>query len=386
MIRFYDLAGVLSIPEEEWESACDKALEGDPAACFKLAMIHLHVHDCEDYMEAAHKLLLKASEGGVADADAAIAMLMLKGQLEPYEPLKGIKILEQAIHNKSALGVVYQLRNIIYGRYGYKENPEMVLKTVDGLIEMEENPYWYGLKGEVLLSIGKVIESEKWFEKAVEGGLVTYYSDLAIARGSDDDGNYRDLEAFRNTAIKGQEAGNPVCFYFCALQSIDDYFDIDPDDKEYREEYRSLIIGGLENNLSCCESNSFELLGDIYREGMIDTPVDKNKAWECYLGGSEFYLVTCFEKMYEMLQTKEIELSNMSNEDAMDLCMINGARLHSKRLIVETVNAYRRGRLTRFAKEIEMYHIPAYDAIPDDEPLYDEDEYPDDDGRFDAWA
>ena len=75
----------------------------------------------------------------------------------------------------------------------------------------------------------------------------------------------------------------------------------------------------------------------------------------------------------------------VADAEAMDLCMINGARLHNASLLVATVEAYRHGRLTRFAREIEMFHIPAYDAIPDDEPL-DEDEDIDDDGRFDAWA
>jgi hypothetical protein len=90
--------------------------------------------------------------------------------------------------------------------------------------------------------------------------------------------------------------------------------------------------------------------------------------------------------MYDMLQTNEIQLGQMSNEEAMDLCMINGARLHDARLLVATVEAYKHGRLTQFAREIEMFHIPAYDAIPDDEPLDDEEEGPDDDGRFDAWS
>ena len=34
---------------------------------------------------------------------------------------------------------------------------------------------------------------------------------------------------------------------------------------------------------------------------------------------------------------------------------------------------------------MRKFHIPAYDAIPDDGTL-DEDEDIDDDGRFDAWA
>ena len=386
MIRFYDLGGIHSIPEEELELINNQAQEGDPAACFKLAMVHLHLHDCEDYLEESRKLLIKASEGGVADADAAIAMMMIKGQLEPYEPLKAIKLLENAILRKSALGIVYQLRNIIYGRYGYKENPEMVMKTVDGLLEMEENPYWYGLKGEVLFRVGRIIESEEWFEKAVNGGLITYYSDWAVSRGCDDEGDYRDYEAYCSTALEGNDAGDPVCFYYYVVGCMENYYDIDPEDKEGRDNFRSLVIEGLEENLVRCEPNSFELLGDIYKEGQIGVMVDKNKAWDCYLRGSEFYNAACFEKMYEMLLTNEISLAKMSNEDAMDLCMINGARLHSKKLIVETVNAYKRGRLTRFAGEIEMYHIPAYDAIPDDEPLDDEDDYPDDDGRFDPWA
>ena len=386
MIRYYDLGGVISIPQEELDLISDKAKEGDPVACCKRALVHIRLHDCDDYLEKAQQLLLKASEGGVADADAAIAMMMIKGQLEPYEPSKAIRLLESAILRKSVLGVVFQIRNTIYGRYGYKENLEMALKTVDGLLETEENPYWYGLKGEVLCRMGKVIESEQWFEKAVKGGLITYYSDLAIARGSDDEGNYRDYDAFCNTALEGNEAGDPVCFYFYALECIDNYYDIDPDDKESRDQFRSLVLEGLEENIMRREPLSAELLGDIYREGRIDVPVDKDKAWRYYLLGSEFYVASCFEKMYNMLDTNEIKLVNMSNEDAMDICMINGARQHSKRLISETVNAYRRGRLTQFAREIEMFHIPAYDAIPDDEPLDDEEDYPDDDGRFDPWA
>ena len=89
--------------------------------------------------------------------------------------------------------------------------------------------------------------------------------------------------------------------------------------------------------------------------------------------------------MYEMLEADEISLANMSNEEAMDLCMINGARQHSSKLLIATVEAYKHGRLTCFAREIEMFHIPAYEALPD-EDFEDEYEELDDDGRFDAWA
>lgn len=51
----------------------------------------------------------------------------------------------------------------------------------------------------------------------------------------------------------------------------------------------------------------------------------------------------------------------------------------------DAVAAYTEGCLTKYASEMEIVHIPAFDA--DDEDVdSDEDDYPDDDGRFDAYA
>ena len=56
MKRFYNLAGILSLSEEEKELINRQAQEGDPVACFKQAEIYLHLHECEDYATAAHDL------------------------------------------------------------------------------------------------------------------------------------------------------------------------------------------------------------------------------------------------------------------------------------------------------------------------------------------
>lgn len=384
MIRYYDLAGVVSIPEEELEIVENQSFEGDPTACFKMAMVYLHRHPCDDYIEQAHELLKTASAGGVADADAAIGMMMFKGQIEPYDPLQAAKVIEKAILNKSVLAVAFQLRNILYGRYGYKQNTEKAAEMVDQLMETMPNPYWYGLKGEVLAYQNKNIESEEWFEQAVNAGLVSYYSDLAIARGLDDECIFRDYDAFSQTALEGGEAGDAMCFYHYVLTRIPEYDDIE--DPDTREEYRSLIIAGLEEKAELSHAMSMELLGDIYKDGMMDIPVDHSKAWSYYVQGSEYYRDSCFEKMYDMLEADQITLGSMSKDEAMDLCMINGARLHNRNLLIATVGAYRHGRLTQFAREIELYHIPAYEALPDEDPFDFEDEDLDDDGRFDAWA
>ena len=385
MRRFYTLAGILSLSDEEKELIRQQALEGDPVACYKLAEIHLHLHECEDYVSSAQELLQKASEGGVADADATIAIMMFRGEIEPFDPVVAAKRLEKAINNRSDRGIAFQLRNLLYGRYGYEQNIVLVRQTLDQLLSQGEDPYWYALMGDVLMAEGKIVESQQWYEKAVAGGENSVYADLAVARGINDDYSFRDYEAYNDTLMEGNDAMDPMCMYYFILDKIESYYDIDPDDTQARDEYREMIIHALELNTEWCHPMSMELLGDIYREGKIDIPVDLVRAWEYYLRGSEFMNASCFEKMYDMLLTNEIQLDRMSNEEAMDLCMINGARLHEARLLVETVEAYKHGRLTRFAREIEMFHIPTYEAISDDEPL-DEDEEIDDDGRFDSWA
>ena len=385
MRKFYTLAGILSVSEEEKESIRQQALEGDPVACYKLAEIHLHLHECEDYVASAQELLQKASEGGVADADATMAIMMFRGEIEPFDPVAAVKHLEKAINNRSDRGTAFQLRNLLYGRFGYEQNIVLVRQTLDQLLSQGEDPYWYALMGDVLMAEGKIVESQQWYEKAVAGGETSVYADLAVARGINDDYTFRDYEAYNDTLMEGNDAMDPMCMYYFILDKIESYYDIDPDDTQARDEYREMIIHALELNTEWCHPMSMELLGDIYREGKIDIPVDLVRAWEYYVRGSEFMNASCFGKMYDMLSANEIQLGQMSKEEAMDLCMINGARLHNASLLVATVEAYRHGRLTRFAREIEMFHIPAYDAIPDDEPL-DEDEEIDDDGRFDAWA
>ena len=386
MRKFYNLAGILSLSETDKELIRQQAKEGDPVASYKLAEIYLHLHECDDYISSAHELLQRASEGGVADADAEIAIMMFRGEIEPFDPVAAAKLLENAINNGSDLGAAFQIRNLLYGRYGYEQNIDLVKSTLEMLLSEDEDPYWCAFMGDVLMAEGKIVESQQWYEKAVAGGENSAYADLAVARGINDDYSFRDYEAYNDTLMEGNDAMDPMCMYYFILDKIESYYDIDPEDIQARDEYREMITHALELNTEWCHPMSMELLGDIYREGKIDIPVDPIKAWEYYFQGSEFMQASCFEKMYDMLLTNEIQLGHMSNEEAMDLCMINGARLHNAKLLVATVEAYRHGRLTRFAREIEMFHIPAYDAIPDDEPLGGEEEGPDDDGRYDPWA
>ena len=383
MRQFYTLASVCRISSEETDLICDQAEAGDPVACYKEAQLLLAWHSDENYAELARELLEKAQAGGVADADVALASMYFWGEIEPYDPAKGERLLQKALEAKNEYAAYFYLKNIIFGRHGYKQNLELADKTLDAFLADGENPYWYQLKGDVLFNAGRIVDSAAWYEKAVVGGVLEAYGDLALARGLDDNGEVRDWDRYLETLYEGAEH-DPLSLYYIGLVKCQEYLDLE--DEEEKEALRALIISLFDSAAESCQSVAHAYLGDMYREGLCDVEVDLQRAWTYYVEGSKRYNAACFEKMYEMLEMGEIELGKLSREEAMELCMVNGARLQSKRLLVAAVEAYKQGRLTRFASEMEMYHLPAYDAIPDDEPLDDEDEEMDDDGRFDAWA
>lgn len=383
MREFYTDMGVRQCVNADDIDMLDKlAQTGDPIACYKLAKVDLAYRFEQDSVDTAYGLLKKAQAGGVVEADVEIALMYFRGEIEPYNPKEGERLLMSALEKKNEYAAYVYLMNLIFGRYGYSVEVDLADRTLDALMVQSDNPHWYRLKGDTQLAMKNIHEAEQWYKKAVESGIVEAYSDLAIVRGLDDEGEITDWAVYTATIEEGADKGDMLSLHFMTLNLCSAYDEIDPDDKEERDSCRESIIECLE----CCNIGmSYKLLGDIHREGQYGVTVDYLKAWEYYEKGARFNMASCYEKMHDMLRCKEVTGEN--SEETMYVYALLGARLQSKRMIVETVEAYKRGHLTQFAAEIEMYHIPAYNAIPDDEELDDdEDELPDDDGRYDAWA
>lgn len=383
MREFYTDMGVRQYVNADDIDVLDELAQADdPVACYKLAKVDLAYRFEQDSVDTAYGLLKKAQAGGVVEADVEIALMYFRGEIEPYNPKEGERLLMSALEKKNEYAAYVYLMNLIFGRYGYSVEIDLADRTLDALMAQSDNPHWFRLKGDTQLAMKNIREAEEWYKKAVDGGVVDAYSDLAIVRGLDDGGEIADWDVYTSTIEEGADKGDMLSLHFMTLNLCSAYDEIDPDDKEERDSCRESIIECLE----CCNIGmSYKLLGDIYREGQYGVTVDYLKAWEYYEKGARFNMASCYEKMHDMLRCKEVTGEN--SEETMYVYALLGARLQSKRMIVETVEAYKRGHLTQFAAEIEMYHIPAYNAIPDDEELDDdEDELPDDDGRYDAWA
>ena len=143
MRQFYILSGVRLISSEESDKIIDMAEAGDPVACYKYAQIHLAWHLTDNYIKDARELFEKALAGGVEDANVALALMYLNGEIEPYDPAEGHRLLEKSLENKNEYAAYIHLKNIIFGNNGYKKDLKKADDVLNALLAEGDNPYWY---------------------------------------------------------------------------------------------------------------------------------------------------------------------------------------------------------------------------------------------------
>ena len=340
--------------------------KGNPYATYALGRYHLIVQPDEDSLEKAERMYNYAYKHGIADAGAALSIALRYGRFGYIDRRRSHELFIEALEKDSRLAAYRQLNNIIFGDNGIEKNPGKALTIVNGLIETdgEEEPNWAFLKGVVIADIYGDASSIPYFQKAISVGSIGAISVYPYTLMDEDDQNMG-KEAFVNALKEGMEKDVHDCFYSYA-------FEVDNDD----EEVRNLLHKAHELG----STQATRLLGDIYQAMAEEDEDNYLKAWEYYNTGARHGSGECMEKLFDMAEKGDVEIS----EQRKGYIAICGARLESQKLINAVVEAYKHGRLTEFAAEIEQYYIPAY--APDFEEEMEEEELPDDDGRYDAFV
>ena len=358
MRRFYTLAGVRNISDKEIRVIRRKAKSGDPVACYQLAQLEMAWHWEENYAEVADDLLLIAQNGGVEDAYILKALMLYRGEGE-YNPEKAESLIAAGFDKRNEYAMFTQLTNVIYGRFGHEKKLEVADNILKMLLDNDDCPHWHMLRGDALYALGKREEAVYHYEQALEGGLTEVYGDLAIARGVELDGTLVDWDGMMDTLAEGNEVADVASMYYTALEDCSQYEQCEDDETEMKDTLRELILTYLQECSDYKHIGANELLGDIYREGLYDVPVNYRKAYDHYSMGANYNGGSCYSKLHQMLSNGELSLRS-GKQEALDLFALLGARLHEEDMIIETIKAYRAGRLAEHAEEIEKYHLPAY--------------------------
>ena len=383
MRNFLSNIYVRNLSYEQVQEIYEKADEGNPQACFQKALVLLAWRDEEDWAKSAHKLLLKAKAGGVIDAEAVIADMIRYGELEKSDFARSKKLLEKSLAKGSEFAAKYHIENLLYGLCGTVEDPEAALEFIDNLLAQSDNPMWYYYKGLAIERTDCLSAAKEWYNKALEWGVAEAIADYATAVGFDDEYEMEDQDAYEKILDEGCKINNPMCKYLKARLQGARWYDLPDENDEEKEELLDDILDNLESAATLGLAEASLWLGHIYKEGLYDLETDLEQAWAWYEDGAQFRSGECYEAMYAMA-VQGLLHSPQEGRKIADLCAIKGARCGSRMMLRAAVEAFYDGRLTSYASEIEEYYIPVYTLLGDDEG--DDEEYDEDDGRYDAWS
>ena len=383
MRNFLSNTYVRNLTFEQVDEIYDKADEGNPQACFQKALVLLAWRDEDDWAKSAHKLLLKAKAGSVIDAEAVIADMIRYGELEKSDFARAKKLLDKSLAKGSEFAAKYHIENLLYGLCGTVEDPEAALEFIDKLLAKSDNPMWYYYKGLAIERTDCLSAAKEWYDKALEWGVAEAIADYATSVGFDDEYEMEDQDAYEKILDEGCKLNNPMCKYLKARLQGAKWYELPPENEEEKDELLDDILDNLESAATLGLAEASLWLGYIYKEGLYDLETDLEQAWAWYDDGAQFRSGECYEAMYAMA-VQGLLHSPQEGRKIADLCAIKGARCGSRMMLMATVEAYYDGRLQGFASEIEDYYIPVYTLLGGEDD--DEEDYDEDDGRYDAWS
>lgn len=349
----------------------------NPYAMFGLGRYYLCTQRDDNSTGKAMGLFDRAWKKGLDEAAVALSMAYDCGDAGVVDRRKAKMLLHKALENSCEFAAKHQIHKMIYGLAGIGKNPQKAMQICIDLVDRQTaelgrenvNPLWYFYSGSAKRAISGCTEGGDEFQMAADAGLIMAWADLAIARSHDRNEKMTDKNAFLSWIRRGADLRDNFCMYFLAMSKVEDYDDM-PKYKQLMAA-RQVVID-LEAAYEAGSGEAAEALGDIFYYGQYGIDENNEMAFSYYAKGALYNSATCYEKMFDMINGHFVDKPLAFR----DLIALHGARAGSRKLMNETVIAHTYGRMEEYSKEIEQLYAP----------VFDDEDYPDDDGRFDADA
>ncbi len=395
-----------------------EAEKGNRYAQYAYARWQSIVRGGEESLWISYRNMQAAADQGLPDAIAGLAMVYEYGDIGTVDWEKADALLTKALSMGSELAKKYQLQELCFGKHYREAQVEKAVELADQYIAQDEaagiavNGYWYYYRAtakERRVGRTRVMDD---YRKALEAGILAAYTDLIVGSGYGDEidalvmtkeyDHYmqQGLQRLSSGAFFLDAAREMRCYdTYKALYNKEDGIERHKLRYNMMQSSHELIHSLFSQAAELCDVSAWEQLGDMYYDGSYGFEQSYEKAFAAYSRGVIYDSAECAEKLWKMMHDHLID----RDLDYVDSIALEGARFGSKRLLAETVIAHQEGRLTEYHDEISKYYEPVFDAPefsldsdeewaatiddmladPDDPDI---DDYPDDDGRYDAWA
>lgn len=408
---------LLLCPHSTMQDLHEEADKGNKYAQYAVARRVCFEADIENALWVSYRQMQAAADQGLPDALAGLAMTYEFGDIGGVNRAKADLLMEQALEAGSELAKIYRLQEWCFGyRFMDAVPPKAVEMATKWIAEDEAkgiapNGAWYYYRACAKeVQAGRLAAKED-YKKALELGMLAAYGDLIISAGyGDSNDTLSQNEEYHDYLLQGMAARYSGAFYMEGARLMrryatmeEKFYDMDISMSNLCDDILTKCHEAIHSLFSQAarmgDVAAWEQVGDMYFEGSYGYEKSYEKAFTCYSNGVTHDSVSCMEKLWKMMHNHLIDRPI----DYIDQVALWGARKDNKRLLAEVVIAKQEGRLSEFADEIEKYYEPIFDApefsLDNDEDWQNTiddlladpddpnpDDYPDDDGRFDAWA
>ena len=325
----------------------------------------------------------KAEAAGIADATYYIAAAWRDGDFGLVNMEEYHKLINQAVDKGSHAAVMQRLRDMMYGNFGSPKDAHGAFEMIDKFVTDSEksgehmDARYYHLLADVAHLLGRNAIADQCYERALENGDISAWYWLTCLRACDEEFHVADFKLMQKMVSEGQAMLAPESYVGLIMMVKED--DYKAYDKKLQEEFTEELKRQLPMAWALGEDLGAYFMGDNYYRGAYGFEKDNEAAWGWYasaaiLGNSAAYL--CMAEMIEAGDAPETYDEEFEWE-----CTLNALRQGEDDVLDDVVEAYKRGHLTHAAAEIEKSYLPKYE-----EKHQDDDEYEEDDGRYDAWA
>lgn len=371
-----------------------KRAEDTDSIC-QLGCWYIFTAPADDYVKRAAESFRRAIEKGSVEAKLHLANMYRLGDFGHVDMKEYKRLLGEAIAGGCQAAAMRYCRDIAYG-VGCLPDIDAAIAEVKRWLDRIDNPdpRWFDTLGWMLYSKddSNSEETNVLFQKAIDGGYIDSYTGLDNVSGAYEKG--RAAGCGDCCVLLAEELDEKLDFVASEESKAVEDFSDDYDKKAFlkvnandRARLEKEIVDLYNEAIGLGSAGGYYELGYMYLKGNYGHKSNLKKAWDFFKRGSELGNPLCFSMMAVMIEEGTAP-KQYGYEDAC-LLRLKALRYGDDGQFMPVIDAFFNGDLEEYAEEIVQNYIPRYEAMEEEDGSVepeDDDDYEDDDGRFDAWA
>jgi len=361
--RFLTKERVVRLTADDVALLRQQAKAGDVYAMYGLGRWLYCMVPTDHSLRKAEKLFRDVCEA-VPEAKAAYALMWRYGDTKEnrMDLEKSDELLESARLWGSEQAKLQKARFRIFGLFCQAE-PEKVAREIESERTCYDDcdPFWHVLLAYAYEQLDRKDEAIKQYEKAINGGCVECYADMAAIykeRGN--------MALYDSLMEEGIRKGSTYCCIHHTDMNEEDFQELLPDEQQKLHEQ---VYAQLEKGQSMGSGICAYFLWENYYYGTLGFPEDEQKAAQYLKRGAQLGNVNCIERI-ATLHTDQEWPEEMSRSERYELWLRAARYLpDDKEALYHLKYCNDEAFLLRHKEELEKYWKPQWEKHVDDSPL-----------------